>query len=51
MELIKIATKSEDPNTTESVIGKNIMNSPITPGHIPSGTNAATVVNVDIIIG
>ena len=27
------------------------MNCPITPGHIPNGTNAATVVAVEIIIG
>ena len=41
----------EEPNTTDSVIGKQTINSPITPGHIPKGINAATVVAVEIIIG
>ena len=40
-----------DPNTTDSVIGKNTINFPILPGHNPKGINAAIVVAVDIIIG
>ena len=50
-ELKKIATRREDPKTTERVIGKKIMNLPILPGHKPSGMNAAIVVAVEIIIG
>jgi hypothetical protein len=50
-ELKKMATNKDDPKTTDNVMGKYIMNSPITPGHIPRGINAATVVNVETIIG
>jgi hypothetical protein len=50
-ELKKIATNNEDPSTIDNVIGRSFMNSPITPGHSPSGTKAATVVKVDMIIG
>ena len=50
-ELKKMATKSDEPSTTDKVIGKYFMNCPITPGHNPSGINAATVVAVEIIIG
>ena len=46
-----MATNSEEPKTTERVIGKNIINFPILPGHKPSGIKAAIVVAVDIIIG
>ena len=48
---MKIATNSDEPNTTDKVIGKKIINCPITPGQVPSGTNAATVVAVEMIIG
>ena len=51
MEFMKMATKREEPSTTERVIGKKIMNSPIMPGHMPRGTNAATVVRVEIMMG
>ena len=51
IELKKIATISEDPKTTESVIGKQIINSPISPGQAPSGTKAAIVVAVDTTQG
>ena len=50
-ELKKTATSNEEQSTTESVIGKKIINFPILPGHSPSGINAATVVAVEIIIG
>ena len=46
-----MATNKEDPNTTESVIGRYIINSPITPGQSPRGIKAAIVVAVEIIIG
>ena len=39
-ELKNMATKSEEPKTTDSVIGKNFMNSPIIPGHRANGTKA-----------
>ena len=51
IEFMKIATKSDEPKTTDKVIGKKIINCPITPGQVPSGTKAATVVAVEIIIG
>ena len=51
IELKKMATTREEPRTIESVIGKKIINSPITPGQKPKGRNAATVVAVEIIIG
>ena len=51
MELKKIATIKDDPKTIDSVIGKKIINLPIVPGQKPSGTKAAMVVAVDIIIG
>ncbi len=49
--LITKATKSEDPKTTDKVIGKYIINLPIIPGQKPSGAKAATVVAVEAIIG
>ena len=51
MELKNIATIREDPRTMDSVMGKNIMNFPIVPGQKPSGTKAAMVVAVEMIIG
>ena len=51
MEFINIATNNEDPNTTESVIGKYFINCPKIPGQKASGTKAATVVSVEIIMG
>ena len=45
------ATKSEEPNTIESVIGKITIKLPIIPGQSPSGKNAAKVVAVEAIIG
>ena len=44
---MKMATKSDEPSTTESVIGKKIINSPMIPGQRPRGTKAATVVAVE----
>src|SRR5690606_9907110 len=49
-ELKKMATKREDPSTTERVIGKYFMNSPMIPGHMARGTKAATVVTVEMMI-
>ena len=51
IELNNRATIRDEPKTIESVIGKKIINSPITPGQEPRGTNAATVVAVEKIIG
>ena len=51
MELKKIATMSDDPNTMERVMGKKIMNSPMVPGQKPSGTKAAMVVAVEMMMG
>ena len=51
IELKKIATTRDEPKTIDSVIGKKIINSPITPGQKPKGKKAATVVAVEIIIG
>ncbi len=50
-ELKKMATKREEPRTTDSVMGKYFINCPMSPGHKPSGIKAATVVAVEIIIG
>ena len=44
MELKKTATTSEEPSTTERVIGKYIINSPINPGQAPKGRKAATAI-------
>ncbi len=51
MEFMKMATNREDPSTTDRVIGKKIINSPIIPGQSPRGTKAATVVAVEMMIG
>ena len=51
IELKKIATTRDEPKTIDSVIGKKIINSPITTVQEPRGTNAATVVAVEKIIG
>ena len=51
MELKKIATMSDDPNTMDRVMGKKIMNSPMVPGQKPSGTKAAMVVAVEMMMG
>ena len=48
---MKMATKRDDPRTTDRVMGKKIMNSPMMPGHMPRGTKAATVVAVEMIMG
>ena len=45
------ATNNDENNTTESVIGKYIINLPIVPGHNPNGKKAAKVVAVEAIIG
>ena len=49
--LITNATNREELNTMISVIGRYFMNSPIIPGQIASGINAASVVAVEAIIG
>src|SRR6056297_363011 len=51
MEFINMATNKEEPSTTDNVMGKKIINSPIMPGQVPNGTKAATVVAVDMIMG
>ena len=45
------AISSEDASTAISVIGRYFMNSPIIPGQKARGTNAASVVQVEAIIG
>ena len=42
---------SDALNTAINVIGRYFMNSPDMPGHSANGTNAASVVQVDAIIG
>ena len=45
------AINSDASSTAISVMGRNFMNSPITPGQNASGMNAASVVQVDAMIG
>ena len=45
------ATNSEELSVMIRVSGRNLMNSPISPGQKASGTNAARVVAVEAMIG
>ena len=49
--LMTKATKREEPKTIINVMGKYCINSPIIPGHKAKGTNAASVVAVEAIMG
>ena len=49
--VITKATNNDDPKTIIKVMGKYCINSPIIPGQSANGTNAASVVAVEAIIG
>ena len=51
MGLITKAMKRDEDKTMMRVIGRYFMNSPMMPGQIARGRNAASVVAVDAMMG